>query len=68
MDLKLTNKLALVTGSTKGIGRAIAESLAAEGTDVIINGRTSDVVDKVIEELNKNIQTKLFIQQPMIYQ
>ena len=59
MDLKLTNKLALVTGSTKGIGRAIAESLAAEGTDVIINGRTSDVVDKVIEELNKNIQTKL---------
>jgi len=65
MDLKLTNKLALVTGSTKGIGRAIAESLAAEGTDVIINGRTSDVVDKVIEEL---IQTKLFIQQPMIYQ
>ncbi|MBU5900689.1 SDR family NAD(P)-dependent oxidoreductase, partial [Vibrio cholerae O1] len=38
MDLKLTNKLALVTGSTKGIGRAIADSLAAEGTDVIING------------------------------
>lgn len=60
MDLKLTNKLALVTGSTKGIGRAIAESLAAEGTDVIINGRTADVVDKVIEEFNKKYPNRTF--------
>lgn len=40
MDLKLTDKLALVSGSTAGIGLAIATSLAAEGARVIINGRT----------------------------
>lgn len=51
MDLKLKNKLALVSGSTKGIGRAIAEGLAAEGTDVIINGRSQAVVDEVVASL-----------------
>jgi NAD(P)-dependent dehydrogenase (short-subunit alcohol dehydrogenase family) len=40
MDLQLTGKLALVTGSTAGIGFSIAETLAAEGARVIINGRT----------------------------
>ncbi|MDB6175886.1 MAG: oxidoreductase, partial [Chthoniobacteraceae bacterium] len=40
MDLQLTDKLALVSGSTAGIGLAIATSLAAEGARVIINGRT----------------------------
>ncbi|MCI1472264.1 MAG: SDR family NAD(P)-dependent oxidoreductase, partial [Pediococcus pentosaceus] len=39
MDLHLTHKLALITGSTKGIGKAIATELAREGADVIINGR-----------------------------
>ena len=38
MDLKLENKLALVTGSTAGIGFAIAKSLAGEGCRVIVNG------------------------------
>ena len=39
MDLGLTGKTALITGSTKGIGKAIAIGMAKEGTNVIINGR-----------------------------
>lgn len=48
MDLKLGNKVALVTGSTAGIGFAIAQSLAAEGAHVYVNGRTQQRVDKAI--------------------
>lgn len=39
MDLKLTDKLALVTGSTAGIGHAIAAALAREGARAVVNGR-----------------------------
>ncbi len=45
MDLKLTNKTALITGSTAGIGLAIAQRLAAEGAAVIITGRTQARLD-----------------------
>lgn len=44
MELGLTKKTALVTGSTKGIGKAIAFELAKEGADVIVNGRQKDSV------------------------
>jgi NAD(P)-dependent dehydrogenase (short-subunit alcohol dehydrogenase family) len=44
MDLQIQNKLALVTGSSKGIGLAIATSLAREGARVIINGRSEKSV------------------------
>ena len=40
MDLQLTNKKALVTGSTAGIGFAIASLFAQEGASVVVNGRS----------------------------
>ena len=48
MDLKLTNKIALVSGSTAGIGNAIAASLAREGAAVIVSGRTTAAVDAAV--------------------
>ena len=48
MDLQLTNRTALVTGSTGGIGFAIAEGLAAEGATVTITGRTQANVDAAL--------------------
>lgn len=51
MDLHLTHKLALITGSTKGIGKAIATELAREGADVIINGRNQVEVDQVVADI-----------------
>jgi len=51
MDLKLQGKLALVSGSTAGIGRAIAHALAAEGADVIVNGRTQSSVDDAVRQI-----------------
>jgi len=53
MDLKLAGKRALVTGSTQGIGYAIAKGLANEGAVVILNGRTQDKVDEAVDKLNK---------------
>lgn len=49
MDLKLDGKLALVSGSTAGIGYAIVEELAREGASVIVNGRTQASVDAAVE-------------------
>jgi NAD(P)-dependent dehydrogenase (short-subunit alcohol dehydrogenase family) len=51
MDLKLADKRALVSGSTKGIGLAIATALAREGTRVIINGRTEGSVSAALSEI-----------------
>ncbi|WP_099973985.1 SDR family NAD(P)-dependent oxidoreductase [Lactobacillus terrae] len=53
MDLYLENKTALITGSTKGIGKAIATELAREGVNVVINGRSQSGVDAVVNELKK---------------
>ncbi|MEQ9379462.1 MAG: SDR family oxidoreductase [Pirellulales bacterium] len=51
MDLQLTDKLALVSGSSKGIGLAIAAGLAREGAKVIVNGRSEESVSKAIDGL-----------------
>jgi NAD(P)-dependent dehydrogenase (short-subunit alcohol dehydrogenase family) len=53
MNLQLENKLAFVTGSTAGIGFAIAEALALEGAKVIVNGRTEARVKQAIEKLKQ---------------
>jgi NAD(P)-dependent dehydrogenase (short-subunit alcohol dehydrogenase family) len=52
MDLQLKGRLALVTGSTAGIGLAIAEALAREGARVIVNGRKQEAVDVVVDRLH----------------
>jgi NAD(P)-dependent dehydrogenase (short-subunit alcohol dehydrogenase family) len=53
MDYQLTGKVCLVSGSTAGIGLAIATALAGEGAKVIINGRTDDRVAEAIDAIRK---------------
>jgi NAD(P)-dependent dehydrogenase (short-subunit alcohol dehydrogenase family) len=55
LDLKLIGKTALVTGSTAGIGFAIARSLAREGAEVWLNGRTQQRVDAAIKNLRAEL-------------
>src|SRR5258706_1955079 len=52
MDLKIVGKRALVSGSTKGIGLAIATALAREGARVVINGRTEASVSAALSEIH----------------
>jgi NAD(P)-dependent dehydrogenase (short-subunit alcohol dehydrogenase family) len=52
LDLGIADRLALVSGSTYGIGRAIAEALLQEGARVIINGRSESSVKKAVVELS----------------
>ncbi len=54
MNLQLDGKRALVTGSTAGIGYAIAEALARENADVIVNGRTEERVERAIQSIRKS--------------
>jgi NAD(P)-dependent dehydrogenase (short-subunit alcohol dehydrogenase family) len=54
VDLRLTGKIALVTGSTAGIGIAIAKSLASEGAQVYVNGRTQERVDAAVASIRSH--------------
>ncbi len=55
MNIDLKGKTALVTGSTSGIGHAIAKGLAATGADVVINGRTQAKVDGAVATITKAV-------------
>jgi 3-oxoacyl-[acyl-carrier protein] reductase len=53
MDLKLTNKVAIVLAASKGLGRAIATALSAEGARVIIGSRDEAELNKTAAEISK---------------
>jgi NAD(P)-dependent dehydrogenase (short-subunit alcohol dehydrogenase family) len=53
MELQLTNKISLVSGSTAGIGLALTTTLAHEGATVIVNGRTQERVNAAIDQIKQ---------------
>ncbi|CAN7625720.1 SDR family oxidoreductase [Phyllobacterium sp. LjRoot231] len=55
MKIDLTGKTAIVTGSTNGIGFAIARGLVESGASTVLNGRTQDAVDKAIARLQADV-------------
>lgn len=60
MDLQLTDRVALVAGSSRGIGRAIASTLLGEGCRVCITGRDTDALDESTRVLNAQFGDKIF--------
>jgi NAD(P)-dependent dehydrogenase (short-subunit alcohol dehydrogenase family) len=55
MNLELNDKTALISGSTKGIGFAIASQLAAEGARVIVNGRSETAVASAVQQIRQAV-------------
>jgi NAD(P)-dependent dehydrogenase (short-subunit alcohol dehydrogenase family) len=53
LDLQLKDKIAIVTGASKGIGRAIARELAAQGCDVILVARTQALLDEAVSQIKQ---------------
>jgi 3-oxoacyl-[acyl-carrier protein] reductase len=53
MDLQLKDKVALVTGSSSGIGASIAKTLAREGATVIVHGSNADRAKRVADEIRE---------------
>lgn len=54
----LSGKVAVVTGSTKGIGRSIAEQMAFHGADVVVSSRKADACETVAGEINRELDGK----------
>lgn len=59
MNLRLENKIALVTGASKGIGRGIAEELASEGCKLIICARNEEELEHLAQELRKDYKSEV---------
>jgi NAD(P)-dependent dehydrogenase (short-subunit alcohol dehydrogenase family) len=59
--MKLKDKVAIVTGATKGIGVAVAKEFAIEGAKVVATGRTVDLGDKVVDEIKAEGGDAIFV-------
>lgn len=59
MDLKLRGKRVLITGASKGIGRATAQIMAEEGCDVVLVSRTAADLDRAKEEIRQKFQVNV---------
>ncbi len=65
MDLKLSGKVAIVTGASRGIGRAIAQALAAEGMKVSVAARSKDQLDDLAKSLKTDcLVTTIDLREP----
>ncbi len=60
MEISLTGKVSLITGSTRGIGRAIAEKLAQSGSSVVITGTSREKAESVAKEISEKYSVDAF--------
>ena len=54
MDLQLSERVYVVTGGGRGLGRATADLLVAEGARVVLSGRSQETLDAAVDELGDN--------------
>ena len=60
MDLGLKGKVAFVAAASQGLGRAVAEELAAEGASLILNSRSSEKIIAVCDDINRTTGVEVF--------